>query len=230
MNMNTKNSTPWWYLWSCSKCQPQVNTSTETRVKIMQAAFTEIHRVGFQAASLQNILKNTGLTKGALYHYFPNKNALGYAVVDEIISQSVHEIWVKKLEHAEDPIETLQQIIRDTGALFTEEDIELGCPLNNLSQEMSTTDPEFRTRLEKIYTKWRTAIENALEKGAKKGYVSTEIDFRQFSIVFIATLEGCIGMAKNSQDMSMLMDCGSGLIHLLTTLRPANGRYGDARV
>ncbi len=223
--MSITSKTPWWHLLSCSH-QQNIHSSEETRSRILDAAFAEIHRVGFQAASIQNILKNTGLTKGALYHHFPNKNALGYAVVDEIISKSVHEIWISKLEDAEDPIVVLQQIIIDTGAVFTQEDIELGCPLSNLSQEMSTIDPEFRTRLEKIYTNWRNSLEKTLEKGKKKGYVSDRVNSRQFSIVFIATLEGCIGMAKNSQDMSVLMDCGSGLINLLNTLRP----HGDDRV
>ena len=32
---------------------------------------------------LDDVVAATGLTKGALYHHFPNKQALGYAVVDE---------------------------------------------------------------------------------------------------------------------------------------------------
>ena len=39
-----------------------------TRQKLLQAAFTEIYRHGFQAASLTQILSDTALTKGALYH------------------------------------------------------------------------------------------------------------------------------------------------------------------
>ena len=36
-----------------------------TRQKLLQAAFAEIYRNGFQAASLTQILSETGLTKGA---------------------------------------------------------------------------------------------------------------------------------------------------------------------
>ena len=54
-----------------------------TREKLLQAAFQEIYRSGFQAASLDNIIASAGVTKGALYHHFPSKKALGYAVVDE---------------------------------------------------------------------------------------------------------------------------------------------------
>jgi len=56
----------------------------DTRSKILFAAYKEIHLHGFQAASLNNILAHTGVTKGALYHHFPNKTELGYAVIDEV--------------------------------------------------------------------------------------------------------------------------------------------------
>ncbi len=220
---NKDNDTPWWqFLTSRCKCHHRSDSTPpeETREKILIAAFSEMHRVGFQAASIQNILKSTGLTKGALYHHFPNKNALGYAVIDEIISESVREVWIDKLSDCEDPILTLQRIIMDAGDRFTMEDIELGCPLNNLSQEMSTIDENFRTRLDEIYTNWRVSIVETLDKGKENNTVATSLDTKQFATVFVATLEGCIGMAKSAQDMSLLMDCGHGLIDILNTLRP----------
>ena len=63
------------------------------RDKILAAAFNEIHRYGFQAASLSSILANTGLTKGALYHHFTAKQDLGLAVVDEVIER----IWAQTI-------------------------------------------------------------------------------------------------------------------------------------
>ena len=60
-----------------------------TRQEILESAFQEIHRNGFQAASLTSILERTGVTKGALYHHFPNKQALGYAVLEEVVKDTV---------------------------------------------------------------------------------------------------------------------------------------------
>ncbi len=219
----TLKDEPWWHFLSFTCGRQSENTASETtREKILVAAFAEIHRVGFHAASIQNILKSTGLSKGALYHHFPNKNALGYAVVDEIIHQMVMDMWVNPLIGEDDPINALQQIILAAGDQMSMEDIELGCPMSNLSQEMSSIDEEFRLRLEKIYSTWRQAIAGSLEQGKANGYVKKDLNAKQFSVVFIATLEGCIAMAKNAQDMSLLMDCGSGLINILNTSRPDN--------
>lgn len=200
-----------------------------TRMKIVSAAFEEIHKVGFQAASIQNILKSTGLTKGALYHYFSNKNELGLAVIDEIISYSVHEEWIVPLQQNKDPIVVLQQLIVSAGNQITEEGISLGCPLNNLSQEMSGINEQFRDQLQAIYSKWILAVEIALSDGKKNNFVAKDLNVRQFATVFVATLEGCIGIAKNSNSISLLIDCGNGLISLLSTLRPTDWKSGEIK-
>jgi len=214
----------WWHFWQCSSCYGDPSDNSEkTRAAILEAAFQEMHRVGFQAASLQNILKKTKaskpLTKGALYHHFPNKQALGYAVIDEIIRGMVEQHWIEPLRQADDPIEALKQSIRIAGQQMSEGDIELGCPLNNLSQEMSGVDEQFRLRTESIYQDWRQAISDTLEKGKQQGMVLEHVNTEEFAIVFVATLEGCLALAKSSQSIDLLMSCGKGLIDLLDTLK-----------
>ncbi|MGV6808489.1 MAG: TetR/AcrR family transcriptional regulator [bacterium] len=206
----------WWHFWHSDCCHP--TDQAQTRTILLEAAFQEVHRVGFQAASLQNILKQTKLTKGALYHHFPNKQALGYAIVDEMLHGFVTQYWIEPLTQTTDPITTLKQSIMDAGQRMTEDDIQLGCPLNNLTQEMAMVDEGFRQRLERIHTDWRNAISDALKRGQAQQQVTTKINPEQFAIVFIATLEGCIGLAKSAQSMELLMACGKGLIDLLDTL------------
>src|SRR5271156_2611915 len=62
----------------------RLRDSERTRERLLQAASREIYRSGFQSASLDTILAVAGVTKGALYYHFDSKEALGYAVVDEI--------------------------------------------------------------------------------------------------------------------------------------------------
>ena len=54
-------------------------------------------RSGFRRSDLDVILATAGVTKGALYYQFLNKEALGYAVVDEIVASLTREKWVLSL-------------------------------------------------------------------------------------------------------------------------------------
>ena len=57
------------------------NTPT-TLERIQEAAMTEFLDKGFLGASLRQIVKNAGVTTGAFYGHFPNKEALFAAIVE----------------------------------------------------------------------------------------------------------------------------------------------------
>src|SRR5579872_2309975 len=78
-----------------------------TRQRLLEAAFREIHRYGFQSAGIDAILAATNVTKGALYHHFGSKEALGYAMVEEIIAPDNRGQWLSPLENCKDPIGAL---------------------------------------------------------------------------------------------------------------------------
>ena len=219
-NLDTPQS--WWKLWSslCPCSADSFSKSSETREKILLAAFDEIYHCGFQAASINNILKNSGTTKGALYHHFKNKMELGYAVIDEFIFQSIGENWIEPLNKTDDPIKTIQDILINTSKIMTDDDIRLGCPLNNLAQEMSPIDEGFRKRISKVYSNWQEAIEAACERGKLAGNFKNKVDSKQASLLFVASLEGCLGYAKSMQSKDALLSCGQGLIDQLESLRP----------
>jgi len=212
----------WWSIWSCAQCSgdSKLDKSSETRGKILMAAFDEIYQRGFQAASLNNILKNTNITKGALYHHFNNKMELGYAVVDEVIHTTIHANWIEPLAKTDDPVTTLQQIMKKSGEQMTQEDVRLGCPLNNLAQEMSPIDEGFRSRITAIFQAWQDALEGACERGKVAGTLRPDADCKQLALLFVATLEGCLGFAKSTQSLQTLMHCGEGLMTQLELLRP----------
>ena len=197
------------------------NTEQElaTRQVILEAAYEEIHARGFQGASLSKILSSTSVTKGALYHYFPTKLALGYAVVDEILADHIQQQWVLPLLGSDDPIACFKNIIMESGREITEEDIQSGCPLNNLAQEMAPIDEGFRFRVEGVYRSWRKGIESALLKGQEKGFVKKEVNVVSVATMIVASLEGCMGLAKNAQSKKVLFQCGQSVIDYLESLR-----------
>lgn len=112
-----------------------------TRERLLTAAFDQIYRHGFQAASLDVILRHAGVTKGALYHHFRNKDDLGHTVVDEVVKRLALDRWLGLLDTDGDSLTALQHTLRQRAATLDERDVELGCPLNNLAQEMSPIDP-----------------------------------------------------------------------------------------
>lgn len=186
---------------------------------MLLAAFEEIHEQGFRNASLDRILERAGVTKGALYHHFENKTALGYAVIDQLIWPEAQQRWAMLADPAVHPIDALIGCVRDELAARPCHAQDYGCPINNLVQEMSTIDEGFRRRLVFIQNGWRHAIAAALARGQRAGQIRADVDPEQMAALLVAAYEGCNGLAKSSQDQALFASCMEGLIQVGETLR-----------
>ena len=193
-----------------------------TRGRLLQAASREIHRSGFRNADLGAILARAGVIKGALYYHFNNKEALGYAVVDEIIASNLHQKWVQPLRNAKDPIDVLVRIIQSES--LKREDVQRSCPLLNLSQEMSGLDEGFRRRTAKVYKDWHDAMAEALREGQKRRVVRSDIDANETATFLMAAWEGYVVLGKSSQDPRTMQSGQRRVSGHLESLRPARGR------
>ncbi len=190
-----------------------------TRQKLLQAAFTEIYRHGFQAASLTQILSDTGLTKGALYHYFPDKKELGLAVVEEIIRPLITEMMFHPIAETRQPLSTMQKLLIAKTAEDDPLTVALGCPLNNLMQEMSPVDETFRLHLNNLFQDWVTVVQKALTRGKESGEVRKDVDATETALFIVSALEGCVGMCKNTQSVPAFRGCLAQLGRFLDTLK-----------
>lgn len=194
-------------------------TPDRTRQRLLEAAFAEIHRNGFQAASITQILADTGLTKGALYHHFPDKKALGLTVVDEVIRPRLAAMMFEPLADTHQPLAALQALFADKAAEDDPYPVKLGCPLNNLMQEMSPVDESFRLRLNAVFQAWVEVVAAALERGKVSGEVRADIDAGSTAFFIVSALEGCVGMSKNTQSVAAYRSCLGQLGCFLDTLK-----------
>jgi AcrR family transcriptional regulator len=185
----------------------RIRAPDATRGKLLRAAFEEMYHHGFQAASLDAILAKAGVTKGALYHHFPDKSALGYAVVDEVVRAPVLEAYLGRLDpKAEDPLADLQGVLRRRSREFTDASVLFGCPLNNLIQEMSPLDEQFRQRLAAAIKAWTDGIAAALKRAQAAGIVRRDVDARKVAAFVVAAVEGSFGIAKNARSAAVLRE------------------------
>lgn len=193
-----------------------------TRQHLLQAAFQEMYKSGYQSADLDAILGKAGVTKGALYHHFENKEALGYAVIEEVITAMTREKWLRPLENARNPINALIGIFAT--APLKMEDIRGGCPLNNLAQELSSLHEGFRKRIAKGFAIWHDAIANGLREGQKAKQVRHDIDPEETATFIMALYEGYVSLSKNSHDPKLMGSGHNSLIRYLESLRDSRTR------
>jgi AcrR family transcriptional regulator len=205
--------------------KPRKREPDITREKLLTAAFDEIYRRGFQAASLDSILTRAGVTKGALYHHFPDKRRLGFAVVDNVVRDLLLERWLGVLEQQPgDPLTAIQGMLKERTVRLTDHEVVLGCPLNNLAQEMSPLDERFRRRVSATYDRWIDGFSKVLKKGQSEGAIRRDLKPRDVAAFLVGAIEGSFGLAKSAQSEAMLRSNLEVLSRLLEGLRAPGSR------
>lgn len=190
-----------------------------TRTHLLDVAFAEIYANGFQGLRVDTLLDKAGLTKGAFYHHFPSKQALGLAVIDEVLASMAELIWAQHLGQFEDPIEGIESSVAFALGMLGERCTTLGCPINNLAQEMSGIDETFRARLDRLFRGIIDNISGALRRGQERGIVRADVDAAAAATFILASVEGSIGLAKSARSTDVLDTALREARRYLVTLR-----------
>jgi AcrR family transcriptional regulator len=190
-----------------------------TRQRLLQAGQAEIYLHGFHGASLRAILQRAQVTKGAFFHYFASKKAFGYAIVEEVLAQMITAQWVTPLQTSHDPLATISaEFERGIEVLKAQRPI-LGCPLNNLAQEMNPLDAGFRDRTTRVFQTWQQAYHSALTRAQQRGIIRAAIDPGDAACMLVAQIEGTLSLARNTQDPDTLTTGARALRSYLASIR-----------
>ena len=128
------------------------------------------------------------------------------------------------MEDCIDPIERLQNHIQFILSILRPEDIELGCPLQNLATEMSPLDDGFRLRVQAVFELWVYRISEAFQIGQDNGKVRTDIPAKDIGTYIVATLSGARSLAKTANSSVPLRICMKQLSKWLDSLRPESNQ------
>ena len=184
------------------------------REKLLDVAFNEIYHCGYNATSIDKILKQASMNKGSMYHFFKSKKELGLAVINEKVNFYIENKYSVLLKYEENICEELLKLIKNRNNF----DFTCGCKLNNLMQELSPIDEDFKVALEKVYLRFENIIEEVLIKAVKKSEIKHN-DTKALSMYVVASIEGCLGTAKKSQDGDIFQTCISQLELFINSLK-----------
>jgi len=193
----------------------------QTRERILERMFHDIRKHGFQGLRADKVLSELAITKGALYHYFPNKHAIGIAVIEELIRPNYVDFYQNLAQNTQiEPINALQKHLHHLAQAATDEDVSLGCPLNNLMQEMSPLDEDFRIRMKSIANTMVQHMSTALQRGQQAGSVRTDVHPEAVAQFLWAGIEGAYSLAKVRKNAQTFRTNAQMLSEYLETLKP----------
>ena len=166
--------------------------SLTTREKLLESAYEEIYKHGFQGACVDTILTQCKVTKGSMYHHFKSKKELALAVIDELLAPKM--IRMVADVNQELPLkEKLFSIIDFIGTVPYL--LASGCPLSKLTTEMAPLDGDFKVHLSLIHHTLHYSLQKMIQEGIDKGEIKA-LESNDFATFLIGSIWGNISLGQ----------------------------------
>lgn len=178
----------------------------EIKEKIVTAAIAEFKEKGFLQASMRSIAKNSGMTVGNIYRYFPNKEQLFHGIVDPAYTKVVHIIEQCKSIVVTKEIEQFNRILMESLLnLFHDYRDELqilidgaeGTQYHNITEQVIEMVKEYKIEEAKKYSCFQS---NVVQKDEFIQYT-----FDMISSTFIQGIVKILRAFKNEEEMCFML-------------------------
>ena len=167
----------------------------ETRCVILEAAQREFSKNGYHRTSMDNIAAAAGLSKGALYYFYKNKNQLYLAIVEEGLNLQFKELD----EIIASGMETRQAIRKIVEAFVN---ICLDNPhiaVIILNENVESLDTELSKDIKRLLEKLSLRVQTVIEEGEKYGCIK-KLDKELMAVAFLGMLAGIVVRQLNYPD------------------------------
>lgn len=168
-----------------------------TKEKILQESSALFNTKGYKTTSLSDITTATGLTKGAIYRHFENKDVLEIEAFESMINFVFNDLK-NKIKSQKNTKEKLFVFLSHFENYISEQNSNGGCPLLNLAIEVDDTNFYIKKKAQNALTVFKESIATILQNGKKYGEIKLSVNEELVTSVIIASLEGGIMMSKLS--------------------------------
>jgi TetR/AcrR family transcriptional repressor of nem operon len=172
-----------------------VTKGKRTRQHIVEQTAPLFNTKGFEGTSLTDLTAATGLSKGALYGNFSDKEEIAMEAFKYSMNK-VREMVFKKLEPAKSYKGQLLALLDFYAEYVFNPPVPGGCPL--LNSAIESDDHHVTMRRVVVHELMRTIdfISGLIDNGVKAGEFGKTTDSRQMAYVFFCAVEGAIMFAR----------------------------------
>ncbi len=170
-----------------------------TRQLIIDKSLPIFNKKGYNAASLSDITKATGITKGAIYGNFKNKDEVATAAFERGVSIVMGQIS-KEIKAKSNAPDKLKAMVDYYAEYVNNPPIPGGCPILNSSIEADDNLPFLRAKVIRTIALIKDSLVKIINRGILEGQIKKDTNVEEFAVMFYATIEGAISLSRIEGD------------------------------
>jgi TetR/AcrR family transcriptional regulator, transcriptional repressor for nem operon len=171
----------------------------DTRSRLVRTAMQLFWEKGYASTSIADVLQHAQVNSGSLYHFFPGKQDLLLAVLDQYHAGIYPMLLDPAWQGVTDPIEKVFALLARYRKALVDSDCFYACPIGSLALELHEPDVAVRERLAKNFEAWVEAIRACLVAAGPR--LPARLDRRELAHFVLTTMEGGVMQARTFRDI-----------------------------
>lgn len=168
-----------------------------TREHLIEMGLQHMQKNSYCSTGLNEILGLAGVSRGSFYHYFPSKEKFGSAVLQRYLHSELARATTFLGESKAAPIKRLRKYFEELISIYGPEgNMNGGCLLGNLSQEMGNHSNLIRQTLQEVFKLWQAAIQVVLQEAVTHGDLPQKVNTSEIASFVLNSYEGALLRAK----------------------------------
>jgi TetR/AcrR family transcriptional repressor of nem operon len=175
---------------------PDQLVKPDARSKLLDAALSVIRTKGYSATTVDELCAAAGVTKGAFFHHFKSKDALGVAAADHW-SETTAAMFSKAPYHDhDDPLDRVLGYVALRKALLQGGVPDFTCLVGTMVQETYETAPAIRDACDRSISGHAETLEADIEAAMRARGMSPNGTAKSLALHTQAVLQGAFILAK----------------------------------
>lgn len=164
--------------------------TSEAAQRLIEAVLLSIREHGYAGTSMQNLLRDTGVSSSSMYHFFPGGK-------EELVASAIRSAGLAAAEQITDVLDRYElseaiTVIFDAAAAEMEaNDFTLGCPIGVPATEAPADSAAIREAVAEVFTAWTTAYATTLRKSGFSAEQAAAV-----GRFIVAAYEGSVTLAR----------------------------------
>lgn len=192
---------------------------SDARERLIRAANEVIYANSYEAVSVDELCAAAGVHKSSFYHFFSSKQELVLAALESQWQRFEEMVLKPSFSNQLPPQEQImrffdltwerQQVQKQTGGHMR------GCPIGNLTLELSTQNEVIRARVDQLFQAWLRYFERMLREAKEQGIVPETLDVAVTAQALLAYFEGVLLLAKGRNDPALIQTMRMGALTVM---------------
>jgi len=167
-------------------------SARSTRDHLIDVGLDLMHRHGFNATGLAEILQAADVPKGSFYHFFGSKEEFAAAALERYAAQRAEHSAAVLSDATVSPLKRLKRYFAGLVKIAGQHGPIPGCLLGRFSLEIAAESPQLRKRISAWFARWQQAIALVLEQAVTQKELPAETNAEALAGFLLNCWEGAL--------------------------------------